>query len=124
MIYLPTIKEDTSGLVMSRGKWCMLYHEDDKLRRISTGSDDINTAIIFRDLAHQRHLAMGAEYKTRSKPTLQAAIENPKGMDGIYEVVSYRVVLDGVAVGTSSDPEKARQIRNKHIEENYENTKT
>ena len=98
----------------------MFYYEDGKTKRVSTGTDDINTAVIFRDTLHLRLTNQGAVYKTKSKPALQAAIDDPKGDACIYEVVNYRVIVDGVQVGTSADKEKAKKLRNNYIIDNYD----
>lgn len=122
MIELPIINDRASGFIKSRGKWCMFYYEDGKTKRISTGTADLDTALIFRDNMHLQLVSEGATYRTKAKPALQAAINDPKGDACIYTCINYRVIVDGVPVGASTDKDKAIAIRNKYIKDNYELT--
>lgn len=119
MIELPIVVDDTSGLAKVRGVWCTFYYEDGNYRRFSTGTNDLNTAVVLRNQLHLSLRSDGAVYKSKVKPTLQAAINNPKGEDCIYRISNYRVVVDGKTIGSSSTMDGAKKIRNKYIEQHY-----
>ena len=101
-IRLPRLPTMRSGL-RKRGKiWYAIYYEDGKQKLHRTGKTNLRDASIERNKMHKMWLKLGATYKgTGNKHALQAAIDNPKGMDCIYETRSFKVIVDGVLVTTN-----------------------
>lgn len=116
---IPALKHPRSGLSKQGCYYMALYYEGGKLKKKSTRSKSLRKAQEFRNHFYQRLLEQGAVFKGRKKKVVEQAKQNPDGMSGIYKVVGYRVVVDGVNVINTTSKEKAIEARNKYIEENY-----
>lgn len=114
-IQLPKIKDAESGLMLLRGKWHAIYYVDGKSRRRCLSTDDPEEARILRDQFHITQRKAGATYKGGVRPAIQAAIDDPDGDSCIYEVKTYKVYIGGDYIGSSTDKDEARRIRNEHI---------
>lgn len=120
IIELPKIKHGKSGLV-KRGKiWHVIYYEDGKMKTKSTKRETLAYAIPFRAEFHTEMFRKGARYKGDSSSVVQDAIDDPDGTACIYSQTTHRVVVGGTTLITTTDLEKAKQVRNQHIKENYE----
>lgn len=121
VIQLPKITGSKSGMVKKGKFWHLLYYEDGKLRSFSTGNAALRLACIAREVFHKNLIEEGASYKgdASAKPSVLAAKKNPKGMACIYTQVTYKVVVAGEHVITTSDVERAKAARNNYINLNF-----
>ena len=117
MIQVPQIKHDKSGLTKVGEVWKVLYYEDDKLRKVTTGKKSLKRAVKFRDAYYASLIEAGAAIRGNKTPAIQDAIDNPSGMACIYTQTSYRVVVGGTHVITTTDQDKAITRRNEHIKQ-------
>ena len=110
-ITIPQKTGETYGLSMYRDKWHVVYYKDGKVCRKSLGTTDLGEAQLFRNIFYRKLRLKGAKRVGNSgrKPKKIS----PDSDEGIY--TSYRVVVGGVRVGSSSCLKKARKMRNDYI---------
>jgi|TARA_R110002167_G_scaffold294935_3_gene499536 hypothetical protein len=120
MIQLPQLKHNKSGLV-KRGKiWRILYYQDGKLKSTTSNESTLKKAMSSRDLFHTTMIERkGATYKGGTSDAVNSAIDNPDGDDCIYTQTSYRVMVEGVHITTTTDKSLARQRRNEYLADTY-----
>lgn len=118
-IELPQLKHKKSGLRKRGRYYFVLYYVDGKLKTWGTGETNLPRAISQRDWFHKRRLDEGATYKGGKSPALSAAKADPNGMDCIYETTTYKVVVEGEHVITTTNKQKAIDSRNDYIKQNH-----
>ena len=119
MIQLPKITSLLAGLTFFRGKFHVIKYVDGKTRRYSLETKDEGVACFLRDVFHLSEIAKGATYRGLVPANVLEAIKKPKCMACVHKVVTYRVVVGSKTVGSSSDKEVAKKIRDKYIKQNY-----
>lgn len=116
---IPAIKHSKSGLVKRGRYYAVLYYENGSLKSRSTGTTNLRDARENRDSLYKSLLKQGATIKGSKKPALDEAKADPEGMACIYETTSYKVVVDGVHVVTTTDKTKAIRDRNAYIKQHH-----
>lgn len=121
-IQLPKITGPRSGMVKKGVVWHALYYEDGKLKSLTTMATTLRAARPIRDRMHVRMVqTMGATYKgdASAKPSVLAAKKNPEGMDCIYTQTSYKVVVAGKTLITTTVLQKAKDVRNEYLNKHF-----
>jgi hypothetical protein len=121
MIELPQLRHKTAGLTKVGKNWRIIYYDGGKLKTRATSTDKVNDARKLRDAFHARAVQEGATYKgSNASSAVTAAVNDPGGDACIYTQVSYRVLVEGVHVTTTTDKELAKQRRNEYIAAHYD----
>lgn len=118
-VELPQIKHPKSGLVKQGAYWSAIYYVDGNQRKQTTGEKFLKYAQRERDRLYAELTEEGATtLGGKVSPTFQDAIDNPNGMAYIYPQTSYRVKVAGKCLITTTDKQKAIDVRNEYITNN------
>ena len=107
---LPALKKPTSDLVKRRGRyWMIYYNEDRKTRLLDLGVDSLTKALDLQKSVYQKCGALGCGPKTKMQLTAEEVLRKPLCNTGIVHSVHF----GGVKSPTFSTVVQARNFRNK-----------
>ncbi len=117
MIRIPTVRRPYSGLVKLKSNWMVIYFQDGKMYRKSTGTKDADEAAAFRDRFYANLREQGAlDTKDCRKNSTPPKEKIQAGRDlYVYRQKPFFVQIQKRRLGYYDTAEEARAARDAYL---------